>query len=213
MRQPLFSLRATLDAIAGDQSAETRTQLRNAFDYLENICTRSLDSARAAHEAEAGKFEVADKSGPEPDERPEPYALNLIMDTTVRMFEQEARGRGLELHRRATRATTDAPPLVVMRIISNFVSNAIKHTRSGRILLGARRHSNAVRIEVHDTGPGMDDAQLAILQQAWAKGSDASGEGLGLAICRQLADQYNLHMLIRSKPGRGTCCSIELPVA
>ena len=72
-----------------------------------------------------------------------------------------------------------------MCIITNLVSNAIKHSHDGRILLGLRRRKQGLSIQVIDTGKGMS--------------------------ADQLAEQRDLQLNIQSSPGRGTCCSRDIP--
>lgn len=209
LRQPLVSMRATLDSLVRDQSDDIRTQMNNALDYLENICSKSLS------EAELNNTMPLDSVHPliqnTASDEQEPYALNLVLETVFHMFVDEAKAKDIDLRWRPTNLTTNAPPLILMRIISNLMSNAVKHTHQGKILLGVRRRHHSITIEVHDNGTGMDAIQLEQVQQAYSKGPDSSGEGLGLAICRQLADQHNLVFFIRSKPAVGTYAGIEIP--
>ena len=209
MRQPLVSLRSTMDAIAHNESDKVRTQLRNAFDYLENLCNNYLKSTRPEYEDEIEKNEPKLARS----ENVEPYSVNLIIDTANRMFADEAQQKGLSLRCRPSSVSINKSPLIVMRIVTNLLSNAIKHTDNGKILLGARRRKHSVAIQIIDTGCGMNEEQLATLSQAYEKGPDSSGEGLGLAICRQQAEQNGMRFNIRSIPGKGTCCEIEMETA
>ena len=135
----------------------------------------------------------------------------MLLDTAARMFEQEAASKGIELRVRYLPASCDLPPLVLMRILTNLLSNAIKHCDHGRILLSARRRGENLLLELRDTGIGMDAETLARVQLAYQKGADSSGEGLGLAICHQLADAHGIDFEIASHPGRGTCCRLRIP--
>lgn len=209
MRQPLFSLRSTIDAIAQNESATLKNQLRNAFDYLENLCSQYLRDTRP--DEDVPDSDVVNETSHQ-QEPVEAYAVSLILDTAARMFRDEATDKGLGFRLQSSSLKIAQPPLVVMRIVSNLISNAVKHTREGKILLGARRRKNAVSLQVMDTGCGMTAEQLAVLGNAYEKGPESSGEGLGLAICRQLAEQHGMRFDIFSVPGKGTCCSIEIPV-
>ncbi|VAV93948.1 hypothetical protein MNBD_ALPHA04-115, partial [hydrothermal vent metagenome] len=102
------------------------------------------------------------------------------------------------------------PPLALMRIISNLVSNAIKYTDSGKVLLGARRRGNGFVIEIWDSGRGMSEEEIVRFQSAYQKGDVSEGEGLGLAICYDLARQHGLRLEVASNPGRGTRMSIVI---
>ena len=87
----------------------------------------------------------------------------------------------------------------------------MKHTHSGKILLGVRRKASGLSIQILDTGPGMSEEQLSLLSKAYEKGPNSKGEGLGLAICKQLATQHGMQLSITSTVGKGSCCSIFIP--
>jgi signal transduction histidine kinase len=105
-------------------------------------------------------------------------------------------------------------PLVLMRIASNLVSNAIKHGGPGRVLIGVRHVGGARRLEVHDTGPGLSDADFARARTRAFRleaAGDAEGAGLGLAIVERLAGEHGLTLaLCRGRRG-GTGISVTLP--
>lgn len=103
--------------------------------------------------------------------------------------------------------------MVLMRIVSNLVSNAVKYTDRGRVLLGARRHRGAVTIQVADTGKGMTGEEQAGFFAAYRSGPTSTGTGLGLAICAELAGANGLDLAVASDPGRGTVFSLRVPVA
>jgi two-component system, sensor histidine kinase LadS len=103
----------------------------------------------------------------------------------------------------------------LMRVVANLVSNAIKYTREGRILIGLRRSGSGHRIEVHDTGPGLSGAafeQALVRNQRLERDrSAAEGSGLGLAVVKEIAEAND--WAITSCVGRRTGASIrvELP--
>ncbi len=101
----------------------------------------------------------------------------------------------------------------LIRVISNFVSNAVKHCPQGTVLIGCRRLPGQLRIDVVDNGPGIPAQQLQTLQQAYQKGKDSAGEGLGLAINKQLADEMGWEIEIASEAGKGSRFSLTLTKA
>lgn len=206
LRQPLVSLRATMDAIANNESNGVKEQLRNAFDYLENLCNKHLRETHPDSELEVAKHE----SEQTPAESTEPYSANLIIDTCTRMFADEAQQKGLVFKSQASTIMIAESPLIIMRIVANLLSNAIKNTAQGKILLGVRRGQGKASIQVLDTGSGMTAEQLATLSQAYEKGPDSTGEGLGQAICYQLAEQNDMKLSIQSTPDKGTCCTLDI---
>jgi CheY-like chemotaxis protein len=115
-------------------------------------------------------------------------------------------------------------PLRVRQIISNYLSNALKFTAQGSVRLLARRLAPApgeaegrVRIEVHDTGTGIDAATQARLFLPFTQADESTtrrygGTGLGLSICRELAGLMGGQVGVHSQPGVGSCFWAELPL-
>ena len=106
---------------------------------------------------------------------------------------------------------------LLRRVLQNLVSNAIKYTRSGHVLMGCRRRGNSLRIEVHDTGPGIAAHNQAVIFQEFERlGQDRGlepGLGLGLSIVERIAKMMKHPLHLTSRPGRGSCFAITVPVA
>jgi len=215
MKQPLVSLRSAMDALMHDQPAATRDQLRNAFNYLDNLCNHYLSETRpdAAENVDENPSVEARLPTNDTGTRETPYPVGLIIDTAQRMFADEAAAKGIQLRAVTCTARISLTPMVIMRIYTNLVSNAVKHCNQGRIILGARRRPGGVLLQVIDTGNGMSAQQLESVMQAYQKGPDSQGSGLGLAICRQLAEEHGLGFEIASTPGVGTRCCLTIPSA
>ena len=99
-----------------------------------------------------------------------------------------------------------------MRMVSNIVSNAIKYTDTGRVLMGCRRKADMLSIEVHDTGPGLSETEIAHVLQPYARmAHDSGGTGLGLSIVRSSVEAMGGTAELRSRPGAGTTVAITLP--
>ena len=99
-------------------------------------------------------------------------------------------------------------------MIRNLLSNALRYTDRGRILLGCRRVGDKVRIEVWDSGIGITQDQLPHIFEEYYQGSPEAargGLGLGLAIVRRLGEMLDHTIGARSTPGKGTVISIEVP--
>ena len=200
-RQPLASLRLTLTELGGRLDPGQRQRLEDAFDYMEDISSDLLDETRPG-EAEEGH------------EAAQPYPLSLILETVGRMFGNEAAGRGMALRIVPSSRRTAVPPLILTRIVGNLVSNAVKHSRGARILVGVRTGGpGRLRVVVADDGAGLSPEALEALREAYAKGEDSDGTGLGLAICHDLAAQHGLTLATRSREGAGTCFTLEVPDA
>lgn len=216
LKQPLASLRMTMDTIAESRAPEVRARLREAFDYMEGLTTSYLRETRpddVLSDPQPANAAPANDGDGKHEAETEPYEIALVLKTVRQMFHEEAVSKGLRLRMVNSTATVTVPPLVLMRIVSNLVSNAVKYTECGTVLFGVRRADGRARIEVHDTGPGMSRRELADLLQPYRKGEESEGEGLGLAICRELAGTHGLDFQARSDAGRGTCFQISIPVA
>lgn len=221
IRQPLISLRSTMDSISHKQSPEIKQQLHDAFDYMEQLCNSYLQETRPDQdvdsEANIPPTLISHSIAGYPKDEDtqisseiEPYPVSLILSTIKQMFENEATSKGLEFRLVNSSFLTEVPPLVLMRIISNFTSNAVKNTQQGKVLVGCRRIDDGLRIEVHDTGKGIKKQNVESLQKAYAKGENSTGEGLGLAIANELAYQHDLKINIKSIENKGSCFSIEI---
>jgi CheY-like chemotaxis protein len=105
---------------------------------------------------------------------------------------------------------------LLRRVLQNFLSNAIRYTQSGKILLGCRRRGNTLRIEVWDTGVGIPKGKLDEVFEEFRRldnprHSQVQGLGLGLAITQRIARMLNHRLEVRSWPGKGTVFSIDIP--
>lgn len=112
-------------------------------------------------------------------------------------------------------------PQILERIVRNLVSNAIRYTPEGKVLLGCRRcggDARRVRLEIHDTGIGIQEADLPRIFMEFVQLDDAgkdrtAGLGLGLSIVKRSAELLGHPLDVRSLPGKGSCFAIELPRA
>src|SRR5690606_682429 len=112
-----------------------------------------------------------------------------------------------------SRAWTHSDPQLLRRVLQNFLANAVRYTARGHVLLGVRRVGGGLRIEVHDTGPGIDPAQQVLIFEEFRRGDGVGGQGLGLglAIAERIARLLGSRVELRSYPGKGTLFAIRLP--
>jgi signal transduction histidine kinase len=200
LRQPLHALRLAVHGMVRGDRGETASysEINDNFDYLETLVSEHLDRAAVA----------------EPS--PVDLALDGVLQRVQEMFAADARSKGLELIRVRTSARVNAEPLAIMRIISNLVSNAIKYTDNGKVLFGVRRRGNAIWLEVHDTGAGLDESsfeeackrsvRLAVSSQM------AEGHGYGLAIVTELCDRHGYRIGTIAGRRTGSGIRVEIPV-
>lgn len=208
LRQPLHALGLFVSRLARSKVADKESLLvahiQESVDSLRNLLDAILDVSQLDHGnviPEIGNFPLAS-----------------VLDQLDRNFAPSAEHRGLKLKLRPTRMWVRSDPNLVGRILVNLVSNALRYTRAGGILVGFRRRGDGVRIEVWDTGEGIpSEVQEKIFEDYVQLGNSernrAKGLGLGLAICRRLAILLAVPIGVRSRPGLGSMFWIELPVA
>lgn len=151
-----------------------------------------------------------------------PVALGPLLDSIVSAFAPLAAQRHVTLKLVPTSATISSDPALLRRVLQNFVANAIRYAsnerQDRRVLIGARRQGNTVRIEVCDNGPGIPEDKRQVIFQEFARldrTGDAAerGLGLGLAIVERIAKMLNSPINLRSRVGRGSAFSITVPRA
>lgn len=202
--QPLSAAKLFVAAARDDAEATpmrgTLEKAHNALVSVEGILGALLDISRL----EAGGTAV--DIGPVP--------LSLLLRQLTDEFAPIAARKGLRLDILPCGLTVSSDPTYLRRILQNLISNAIRYTASGRILVGPRRVNGHVRVEVHDTGPGIAaDQQQAIFREfhrVQGSASASEGMGLGLAIVERACALLGHRLDLRSTPGRGTCFSVDL---
>ena len=199
LRQPIASLRLTLDSLARSGDENTKDAVSRSFDYLDELVRSHLDEER--------EFDL-DKEIPADIET---LRVSLITETVAEMFKDEAAAKGLRLRHYERDAMIHVPPIPVMRIVSNLVSNAVKHTQNGGVLIGARMLDGKVAIDVCDTGLGLTKVEMEAMRCRFKKGPLSTGEGLGLAICYELAALHGFAIETTSKPNKGSRFRLMLP--
>ena len=145
-------------------------------------------------------------------------ALAPLLENIVENNRQSAEAKGLRLVCRPTTAWADTDPHLLRRMVGNLVANAIRYTHAGGILVGVRPNGDNWRIEVFDTGIGIDEQHLPHIFQEFYQVANperdaAKGLGLGLSIVHRLAEILGHELRVRSRLRRGSRFSISLPRA
>ena len=206
LKQPIASLRMTFDAMADQVDPKLRGRLHEAFDYMEALSSDYLkDTGPDTADRQEEPVPSADAA--------EVYELAIILGTVQQLFHEEALSKGLPLRMVTSTLAVAVPPMALMRIVSNLVSNAVKYTLEGRVLIGVCRRAGRAVLMVLDTGPGMDENEIRRFREAYEKGTESSGHGLGLAVCFQLAAEHQLDLAVISKKGSGTAFALTIPLA
>ena len=208
LRQPIHALGllfATLaDRVRDASTAPLLEQIDGAVDAVDSMLNSLLDISKL----DAGV--VRPVVGP--------VSLATLLARVANDHLPIAESRGNRLRVRPASAVVVSDGAMLQRILDNLVSNALRYTRGGNILVGVRRRGDSMRIEVYDTGPGipaeaLDDIFLEFHQLGNPERDRQKGLGLGLAIVKRLAELLGHRIDVRSTVGRGSRFSVTLPLS
>jgi CheY-like chemotaxis protein/anti-sigma regulatory factor (Ser/Thr protein kinase) len=149
--------------------------------------------------------------------RPTEFALADVFARLRLEFVGPAEARRLDLRVRPTDVWLNTDAHLLVRILMNFVSNALRYTTHGGVLVACRRRQGKALIEVWDTGIGIEPEHLQDIFSEYVQLDNpernrAKGLGLGLAICERLSELLKLPLGVRSVAGRGSVFRIEVPL-
>ena len=139
------------------------------------------------------------------------FAVNEIFNSAATDLLQPLAEKGLQWRLVPSDLVVHSDKRMLEDMIRNLLSNAIRYTDRGKILLGCRRAGDNIRIEVWDTGIGIPGDQLPHIFEEYYCDAERGGFGLGLAIVRRLGEILEHRVQVRSTPGKGTGFSIEIP--
>ncbi|MGJ7542053.1 ATP-binding protein [Variovorax sp. LT1R16] len=202
LRQPLHALTLFSDGLANGETDPVRLQrighIRECVDALDRLFSELLNLSQL----DAGVL------------RPQwsDFPLDSLFDEISRNFRPVAEAQALRLVVRKTALWVRCDYVMLARILNNLVSNSLRHTTEGGVLIGARRRGKGVRIDVLDTGIGIaPQHQTRVFEeffQVETRGQQhshgARGMGLGLATVRRLASLLSTRVELNSRLGRGT---------
>ncbi len=191
------------DSAADEGVGMVLGKAQNALASVENILSALLDISKL----EAGRSAL--------DIMPVPLGPMLLQLRDE--YLPAAQAKGIELRVVPTSLVVESDPTYLRRIVQNLMSNAIRYTKTGRVLVGVRRKGTGrVRIEVMDTGPGIPEVEQQSIFQEFHRlegsASAAVGMGLGLAIVDRACAQLGHPIHLESTVGKGTVFGIDVPV-
>jgi signal transduction histidine kinase len=206
LRQPLHALGmfcATLEQrLQGTPEKPLVRNMMNAIESLEESFGAMLDISRL----DAALVQSA----------PQNFPIRDLFRRLYQQFGGDAEARNLALRFRATRRIVRSDPLLLERVLANLVQNALRYTRSGGVLVAARRHPRGIALEVWDTGAGIpDDKREMIFREFYQLDNPerdrGRGLGMGLAIVQRLCRLLEHPLEVQSKPGRGSVFRVIVP--
>lgn len=145
----------------------------------------------------------------------EPIDVKALLTPLVDEVSVRAKAKGLKVKARIRDCWVLADKTFLYRIVQNLLSNSVKYTAKGKVLLSVRESNGKIRIEVRDTGIGISQDQQAKIFSDFYRAHDhhAHGVGLGLGVVRRLSRQINSQIYVESVVDRGSCFSLSLPKA
>ncbi len=207
LRQPLHALGLFGEALKQRvKSGELRTlaaQISSSISSLETLLNTLLDVSRL----DAGIIEV----------RKRHFPASQLFEHIRQQFEGPAAAKGLKLKVRPSNWILHSDPVLLERILINLVSNALRYTQSGRILVAGRKHGNSLLIQVWDTGIGIPQNALDTIFEEFVQLNNPErdrekGLGLGLAIVARTASLLGLRISVHSRVGHGSVFGLEVPL-
>jgi len=202
--QPLAAARLFLSALVDTNlnplQQELAGRLAGAFESVEELMHAVLDISRL----DSQRIEFHRK----------PVELDALFRRLAVEYAPMAEAGGLRLSFVPTSVVVDSDPTFLRRIAQNLVSNAIKYTETGGVVVGVRRRAGLIWLEVRDSGTGISEADRARIfdefQRAVRDGGP-QGMGLGLSIVRRACAKLGHPLEVESQPGRGTVFRVGLP--
>jgi two-component system, sensor histidine kinase len=209
LRQPLHAMGLFAEALRQRSHDEEVVHLVNSIngsvDALEGLFSELLDITKI----DTGGVDV----------RPEHFNIGDVFRKLRLHFEPVAFEKGIALRFRGHAHNLYADPILLERIVRNLVSNAIRYTNDGTVLVSCRRRGPRLLVQVWDTGVGIREHEQARIFEEFYQvpysealsPQQRKGLGLGLAIVKRLAQLMEAPVQMRSQPGKGTVFALELP--
>ncbi|MEZ5782645.1 MAG: PAS domain-containing hybrid sensor histidine kinase/response regulator [Rhizobiaceae bacterium] len=203
--QPLNAARlyasSLMERVPQDGIGETVSNIESSLESVEAILGAVLDISRL----DAGAMKPQESR----------FRLDQMLRQIANDFLPMAERKTLDLRMVTSSLVVETDRNLLRRLVQNLVSNAIKYTRSGKILIGVRRRGDLAEIQVIDTGMGIDANELGFVFQEFRRLDEgireAEGLGLGLSIVDRIARVLRLELQMHSDKGKGTRVSVLLP--
>ncbi|OHY81043.1 ATP-binding protein [Marinobacter sp. AC-23] len=205
--QPLNAARLTISALQDSalpaEEARMVHQVHRALEGAEDLLADLLDISKLDQQAMVPDLAMTD--------------IAALAKGLGDEFEAVAANAGIGLRVRTIPALAKTDQRMLTRILRNLLSNAFRYTLSGRVLLALRARHDSLRIEVWDTGVGIEESKLQDIftefHQLLPQGTGGrQGAGLGLAIVDRMVSVLGYQMDVVSRPGRGSRFSLQLPL-
>lgn len=208
LRQPLHALNLLVAQMRHETDDTRRRQAGERIESALGDINALFDGLLDLSRLDAGTVRC----------EPRPVALAPLLCRVRDAFASDAASKGVRLHVAAADVWVQTDPQLLERVLLNLVGNAVRFTPRGSVMLAARWSADGVRLQVRDSGVGIEPAQQQRVFDEYVQlGSrprlGGEGLGLGLAIVKRLTRLLGHSLSLRSAPGRGTCFELRLPRA
>jgi two-component system, sensor histidine kinase len=208
LRQPVQALLFLIDLFRKKpgplQANELSTQIVRTAESIDAMFRHLVDFAQI----DAGTLRA----------ELQPVHLETVIRAAASGFAEKCAAKGLVFTLLTQDRTVLADPVLLERLLRNFLDNAFKYSLAGEISLRVRDEAGRAVVEVRDQGVGMEDADLEQAFNAFFRGrsaaiAEAEGIGLGLAICKHMAGEMQARLRLQSRPNHGTVVTVALAPA
>lgn len=203
LRQPLAAVNIYAGSLKGHVTEKGQTLLANMTNCIESL-GELLGDLLDLSKLEAGVVVPTIRD----------FSLTEVLEPLMAAHEPSSLLKGLHVRYRPTAMVVRSDPVLLRRIIGNFLSNAVRYTERGGFLVACRQHSGKTWLEVWDTGIGIAANHTTEIFEEFKQlddGARTRGSGLGLAIVARTASLLGLAIRVSSRPERGSLFAIELP--
>lgn len=201
LRQPLQTLKLLQGALERQHPDGERQKIIVGMGHSIDTMSSMLSSLLDINRLETGNLRPSKSD----------FSVNEIFASAATDLLQPLEEKGLLWRVVPSDLLVRSDKRMLEEMIRNLLSNAIRYTDHGKILLGCRRAGEKIRIEIWDTGIGIPGDQLPHIFEEYYCDAERGGFGLGLAIVKRLGEILDHRVEVRSTPGKGTGFSIEVP--
>ncbi|MDH3688732.1 MAG: PAS domain S-box protein [Gammaproteobacteria bacterium] len=207
LRQPLQSLGMYLSALTRQLVQSDDREIASKMNQSLHSMGELLDTLLDISKLDSGSVvpELRD------------FSVQHLLARIASDLVPQAQEKGLQLRVVSSSCVLHSDPVLLKRIVENFVSNAIRYTDAGRVVVGCRRRQRYVRIEVWDSGIGVPQEALGTIFEEYFQLDNpvrdrTQGLGLGLAIVKHIARLLDHKLDVSSRSGKGSMFAVEVPV-
>ena len=208
LRQPLNAMQMYIAAL------QSKVKDKEIMRIIEDINSVSISTARLLN----ALLDVSELEVGAIKPRFESFSVNNMLISIFQSFLPLAKDKGLNFRVVPSSLYVRSDPALLERILGNFMSNAIRYTNKGSVLLGCRKRGDKVVIEVWDTGCGISNDQMSLIYEDFYQIENkerdrGKGLGLGLALAKRLAESLEHSINSKSTLGAGSCFSVAVDIA